>query len=266
VVKAGHPMPSSHSQQWSGGKLSTCWMVVCMVEYKFKYSCVVRHMHHMILHPDDMSQFKLANLLSHLQFWFALLQKVKWSKNMSRRNMPALTRSSLVPWILPTASCWCWHAISCGTCIQPGGRVGQSTCTPVMTEMMLQMVQPNFQPQLLEIVEDARVPGSFGGSFQVWHLQSLQVPYNICKAEWWLHPGGPVELWSCYLYVIGIGANVCIMNCSGRRSMIGGSDGSTFPTRGHTILGWLPLRGQGWESEVKLYMAGSLLNIPEGTY
>jgi hypothetical protein len=39
------------------------------VKYKFKYSCVVRHMHHMILCPDDVSsQFKLANLLSHLQF------------------------------------------------------------------------------------------------------------------------------------------------------------------------------------------------------
>ena len=52
------------------------------VEYKYKYARVVGHMHHMILHPDNLSQFKLADLLSHPQFWFVLSQKVLWSKNV----------------------------------------------------------------------------------------------------------------------------------------------------------------------------------------
>jgi hypothetical protein len=56
------------------------------VEWKFKYSCVVRHMHHMILRPDDVSQFKLADLISHPQFLFALSQKVKWSKNVQEER------------------------------------------------------------------------------------------------------------------------------------------------------------------------------------
>jgi hypothetical protein len=159
------------------------------VKWKFKYSCVVRHMHHMILHPDDVSQFKLANLLSHPQFWFALLQKVKWSKNIQEECacpdqilLGAMDPAYCILLVLACYFSWYLHPA--------GGGVGHVYMyASDDRDNAPKAVQPNFQLQLSEIVEDTRVPGSFGGSFQVWHLQSSQVPYNVCKAGWWLHPG-----------------------------------------------------------------------------
>jgi hypothetical protein len=95
-----------------------------MVEYKFKYSCVVRHMHHMILCLDDISHFKLTNLLSHLQFSFALLQKVKWSKNIQEEH--ACPDQILLGTTIDPAYC-IWSVLACYFLwyLHPaGGRVG----------------------------------------------------------------------------------------------------------------------------------------------
>jgi hypothetical protein len=55
-------------------------------EHKFKYPLMALWQYHLIGRVDDVCHFRTTDPRSHPDFWFALLTKVRWSKNVSRED------------------------------------------------------------------------------------------------------------------------------------------------------------------------------------
>jgi hypothetical protein len=69
--------------------LIECWESCPEWCNMYRNATIQRHMHHLILRPDDVCMFEQKGLMPHDRFDFALLQQVRWSKNvLEERDCP----------------------------------------------------------------------------------------------------------------------------------------------------------------------------------